>query len=126
MNVQTYRRLAAGASDVLSGGFSVIVDATFQRREDRAHFVRLAAEADVPLTLVRCHAPDAVLEARIRERARAGSDASEADIAVLNWQRAHYETIDPEEGLAVIDADTTRDSVVADVKNELAARRLSG
>lgn len=126
MNAQTYRRLAEGARDVLAGGLSAIVDATFQRREDRAIFVRLADEAGVPLTLVRCRAPDAVLEARIRERARAGSDASEADIGVLNWQRAHYEAIHPEEGLTVIDADTTRDSVVMDVKNELAARGLPG
>jgi predicted kinase len=121
MNARTYRRLADCAGDVLAGGLGAIVDATFQRREDRAHFIELAVKAGVPLALVRCTAPDAVLESRIRERTRAGADASEADIAVLNWQRAHYEPIDPAEGLAVIEADTTHESVLANVKRELSA-----
>jgi len=126
MSSRTYRRLAECAADVLAGGLTVFVDATFQRREDRAHFVRCAARAGVSLVLVRCRAPDAVLESRIRKRARSGTDASEADLAVLDWQRAHFEAIDPGEGLAVIDADTTSESVVADVKGRLAALASSG
>jgi aminoglycoside phosphotransferase family enzyme/predicted kinase len=125
MNARTYRRLAASAADALAGGFNVIVDATFQRREDRARFVTLAREMNARLALVRCGAPDAVLEARIRERTRSAHDASEADLAVLDWQRTHFESIGPEEGLAVIDADTTRDSVVSDVGKALDAFGLS-
>jgi predicted kinase len=118
MNVRTYRRLAECAADSLTGGFTTIVDATFQRREDRMQFARIAEEAQVPAVIVRCEAPISVLEQRIRARTLAGTDASEADHSVLEWQRTHLEPIGPDEGLHVIDADTTS----ACVESEVSAR----
>jgi aminoglycoside phosphotransferase family enzyme/predicted kinase len=118
-NVDTYRRLAACASHIVAGGFSAIVDATFQRRADRALFSRLAREAGVPLVLVRCRAPVDVLRTRILERGGEGHDASEANLAVLDRQRATFEVIDPGESLEVIDADTTHDMIVEEVEAAL-------
>jgi hypothetical protein len=56
-----------------------------------------------------------VLESRILGRQRAGSDASEADLSVLAWQESQREAIAPEEGLRVIDADTTEGDIVLKV-----------
>lgn len=120
MNVRTYARLAECAAEVLAGGFTVIVDATFQRRADRAVFIELAADHRVPVALVRCHAPEAVLRSRISERARSGNDASEADVAVLERQQARYEAVDPAENLPLIDADTTNAAIVTEVAARLA------
>jgi aminoglycoside phosphotransferase family enzyme/predicted kinase len=114
-NDRTYERLARCASDILRGGFCAVVDATFQRRGDRAVLSRLAAELGLRVVLIRCQAPTAVLRARILERARKADDASEADLAVLERQQRSYESIDASEGLEVIDADTTRETVVGEV-----------
>jgi predicted kinase len=121
-NDSTYRTLARCASHILAGDFVAIVDATFQRRADRALFCRLAADLKVPLMLIRCRAPAQTLRARILERSRQGRDASEANLAVLERQQATFEAIDPGEGLDVIDADTTRATVVDEIEQVLTPR----
>jgi hypothetical protein len=118
-SVDTYRRLAACAANIIAGGFCALVDATFQRRADRALFSKLSADAGASLVLVRCRAPIEVLRARVVERSRKGGDASEADLAVLEHQQATFEAIDPGEALEVIDADTTRDTVVQELEAAL-------
>ena len=118
----TYRRLARCASDIMVGGFCAVVDATFQRRADRALFSRLSADLSVPLILIRCRAPVEVLRARILDRVGKGNDASEANLAVLERQQAAFEAIDPGEGLEIMDADTTRTAIVDEIEHILKSR----
>lgn len=101
-----YARLGEIARNVLSGGYSVIVDATFLARAHRTVVIESARSIDAPVCVVRCDAPEAVLRERILMRARSGRDASEADTAVLDWQLAHQEPIAAEEQLNVIAVDT--------------------
>jgi aminoglycoside phosphotransferase family enzyme/predicted kinase len=117
----TYRRLASCVADIVAGGFCAIADATFQRRADRALFSRLAVDTGVPLILIRCRAPAEVLRARILDRTRQGKDASEATLGVLEHQQATFESIDPGEALEVMDADTTRASIVDEIEHMLKA-----
>jgi len=115
-SARVYARLSECAADILAGGLTAVIDATFQRREERARLQRLAAQCGVTLQIIFCHAPPAVLEARIAGRMQAASmDASEADRRVLAWQQTHFEAISAAEALPVIDADTTRAAVVSDV-----------
>ncbi len=121
-NDSTYRRLASCVTNILGGGFCAIADATFQRRADRALFSGLAADAGVPMILIRCRAPAEVLRARILDRTRKGTDPSEGTLAVLEHQQATFEPIDPGEALKVMDADTTRASIVDEIEHTLKAR----
>ena len=121
MGVATYARLRACAAEALAGALPVIVDATFQRRHQRAEFAALAAEHAAALWVVRCHAPPAVLAARVAARAAAGSDASEADRAVLALQQARFEPIGAAENLRVVDADTTAPEVLLRVLGQVRA-----
>jgi uncharacterized protein len=116
---RVYERLRQCAADVLAGGLPVIVDATFQSREQRALLRTLAAECAVSLAVVFCHAPREVLEARVTARERAASDASEAGREVLEWQQARFEPVSSAEDLRVIDADTTGAEVVSQVLGRL-------
>jgi uncharacterized protein len=102
-----YEHLARAAEDVIVGGYAAIVDATFLRRAQRAQFLALARRLGAPLRLVCCEAPLAVLRARIAERHRSRHDPSEADEAVLEWQRTHREPVQPEEGLDAIAVSTS-------------------
>ena len=119
MGIATYARLRACAAEALAGALPVIVDATFQRRDQRAKFAALAAEHAAALRVVHCHAPPAVLEARIAARAAAGTDASEADRAVLGLQEARFEPISAAENLPVVDADTSAADVLSRVLRQL-------
>ncbi|HEY6922894.1 MAG TPA: ATP-binding protein, partial [Steroidobacteraceae bacterium] len=104
---RVYAHLATAADDILSGGYTAIVDATFSKREDRDAFQKLAAHLGVPACLIHCHAPAEVLHNRITERARVGRDASEADIDVLEWQKQHWEPVEAVEQWKVIPTVTT-------------------
>jgi uncharacterized protein len=119
MSDRTYEHLRQCAAEVLAGGFSVVVDATFQRRDQRASLGALAAECAATLQVVFCHAPREVLAARIAARERAGADASEADRSVLELQETRFEPIRAEENLPITDADTTNVDVASRVLEQL-------
>ncbi len=103
-----YGQLARAAEDVLSGGVTVIVDATFLMRAQRARFAELAVRLRIPLCLILCEAPEPTLRARIEERASSRRDPSEADPGVLAWQLTRREPPSLEEGIEVIPVDTVR------------------
>jgi hypothetical protein len=103
---RVYEYLARAAEDVLAGGYTVIVDATFSRREDREVFRKLARGSGVTACLVHCRAPHDVLVSRVVGRDLHGKDASEADVAVLDWQKARWEPVKSEEQWTVIPVET--------------------
>jgi len=71
----------------------VIVDAAFLRRGERERFAALAAAAGARFSILDCHAPMAVLRARIAARRARADDASEADESVLELLAARQEPL---------------------------------
>ena len=122
---RTYARLADGVRDALAGGLTVICDATFLERARRATFRAIADEFGAPTLLLDCTAPDAALQRRLRARQATRLDASDADDAVLGWQREHAEPLRPAERIATLDIDTCGPDPVADALTQLASARLA-
>lgn len=114
-----YLHLLFCAEAALLGGMPVVVDATFVRREDRGIFRQAATRLAIPIHVVRCAAPPAVLRERIAARAQAGNDPSEANLAVLEMQEIDLEPIASDEDLPILEADTTRPAVVEEVAASL-------
>jgi hypothetical protein len=83
---QTYAAMLDAASTALSAGFPVIVDATFPNSHRRAPFIRLARTLECRCRILCFHASREALRERVRTRHEAGSDASEADLRVLEAQ----------------------------------------
>ena len=90
-SVAVYRWLETLAGSLLRAGENVIVDATFLDPVQRRRFLALAAGAAAPVRVVFCDAPRDVLAARVRRRAAAGTDVSDADVAVLRHQLENLE-----------------------------------
>lgn len=88
---RTYARLAALAARVVASGYPVLVDATFLKGEQRQRFRQLAAELGVPGVVLHFDAALDILRERVARRAALASDASEADVAVLESQLARFE-----------------------------------
>ncbi|HVW70158.1 MAG TPA: AAA family ATPase, partial [Steroidobacteraceae bacterium] len=107
MSARVYTHLVEAAAHILAGGRSVIVDATFARREHRTLFEDLAVRLGVSACLIHCQAPAEVLIARVRARHDERKDASEADPAVLGWQRERWEPLGGPERWNTVDVDTT-------------------
>jgi len=93
-----YRHLLERADRLLALGLTVVVDATFLERAQRAPFQQLAARRGTGFAVVACHASEEVLRERLRQRTAAGTDASDADIAVMEQQRPQQEWPQEDEG----------------------------
>jgi hypothetical protein len=102
-----YAHLEQCATELLAAGQSVIIDATFSTRARRASIRVLAQRLAVPLHVLACRAPVALLRERVAQRAARGADPSEADAAVLDWQLGHAEPLRADEDLPVRDVDTS-------------------
>ncbi len=93
----TYECLLRLARQVVQDGFSVIVDATFLRIRQRHQFRVLAESLGARFTILDFDADPATLRRRVKERLSRGTDASDADLAVLEWQLATREPLTREE-----------------------------
>lgn len=82
----TYQYMEALARSIVAAGFPAIVDATFIARWQRDQFHALARRLEVPFIIVDYRASVSTLRHRVRLRERLGSDASEANLAVLEQQ----------------------------------------
>ena len=104
---KTYERVRNLARDVVAGGYPVIADGTFLRHRHRQLFGLLASELKVPFAIVDFVAPPATLRARIDDRRRLGTDASEADERVLALQLSAAEPLDRSEQRVTFSCDAT-------------------
>lgn len=87
----TYRSLLDRARSVVAAGYTAILDATYLRAAYRAPVAALAAELGVGLHILHCDAPLEVLRQRVRARAAAGTDVSDANEQVLLMLAATWE-----------------------------------
>ncbi len=85
-SARTYQRLFELTDQLLAAGHPALVDATFMKRAHREPFRELAARHGVPFILLECGADADILRERVAARQKRGDDATEADVAVLEWQ----------------------------------------
>jgi aminoglycoside phosphotransferase family enzyme/predicted kinase len=104
--VQTYDRMAQAARAALTAGVPAVIDGAFLKRAERDRFRALAGEQDARFMLVACEAPADTLRTRVAARQRAGSDASEADLDVLERQMQWQERLSPDERADSVSIDT--------------------
>ncbi len=94
---RTYDRLRDLAQMLLLAGWSVVVDAAFLRRAERARFEALAQRCGAAFAVLAPQVSLEQLRERISARQAAGSDASEATLAVLEKQLGWIEPLEVQE-----------------------------
>jgi aminoglycoside phosphotransferase family enzyme/predicted kinase len=112
-NRLTYARLGDCAAHCVAGREHVVIDAASLRQGERALFMQLARTHGATLRIVHCQAPLAVLRQRLEDRAAAGTDASEATVALLDRQPGYWEPFSDTERAAVIAVETADASSVS-------------
>jgi len=115
---QTYAKLLELASQVLSAGYSVIVDAAFLKAGQRLPFSQLADNSGVPFFILEVTAPAEVLRQRIIARKH---DVSDADLRVLEHQLANWQPLAEEEEQKAVVVDTTVELQIDTVLDVIAA-----
>jgi len=101
-----YRHMLSMARTLLQADFNVILDAAFLQKEWRAEARGLAAEQGAGFAILETTTADDELAKRLRERAQGKSEASEADLEVLDYQKRHVEPLDEQERNGCISVET--------------------
>ena len=103
MTDKTYRRLVQLGVELAQEGYTVILDAKFDRQALRGMAIAQAQQRGIPLHILHCYAPEPVLRERLQRRSQApqtgcidGVEQRPADIAdataeMLAEQQAHWE-----------------------------------
>ena len=79
-----YEELLRRATALLTGGHSVVIDASWSDPEQRRSAAAVARSTDAALVAVECRVARDTARGRIRDRIRAGSDLSEADETIAD------------------------------------------
>ena len=91
MTEATYAELARQAAELLAAGRSVIVDATFCRKDDRDRFRQLGAAAGARFVTLSLESPPELLAVRLQKRYEQRSDISDGRPELLDEQAATFE-----------------------------------
>jgi aminoglycoside phosphotransferase family enzyme/predicted kinase len=117
----TYSRLLELAAEVLAGGCSVVLDATFSQRWQRDQARQWALDNGVRCAILDFDATPEVLRERVRQRAERGDDASEADLRVLEAQLRTADPLGADEQTATFGCGPTRIDADAEISADWSA-----
>jgi len=102
MSVKTYDRLQDLGFTLVQQGFSVILDAKYDRHERRLSVLAKAQQMGIPFRILHCQANTSTLKTRLQQRQ---NDVSDATVNVLASQT--FDPFDPNEQPYVLNLDTT-------------------
>jgi uncharacterized protein len=106
MTARTYKCVLELGSKLVMEGFTVILDAKYDRELLRASVIDLAQDRGMPLQIIHCIAPEHVLRDRLAHRT---GDIADATVDLLASQQAAWEDFTPAERAYVTTVDTTKD-----------------
>ncbi|MEN4829843.1 AAA family ATPase [Pseudomonas sp. P39-UII1] len=90
----TYQRLHQLAATILRAGFPVVLDATYLKQAQRQAAAEVASSTGVPLLILDCQAPEAVIASWLAQRQAQNTDPSDATLEVVKAQQASREPLD--------------------------------
>lgn len=94
---QTYARLQDLARTIVKAGYGALVDATFLKHSQRDAFHKLAVNLGCPFLILSLDASVEQLRARVNLRQAMGTDASEANVEILEQQLRSREPLSDQE-----------------------------
>lgn len=106
MNQKTYDRLLELGIKLANQGWTVILDAKYDREAARTNAIAQSKNHHLPIEIIHCQAPDAILRDRLSTRTDQVSDAT-ADL--ITQQQADTEPFTEAELAFVTNLDTTKD-----------------
>jgi uncharacterized protein len=116
MTEKTYRRLVELGVELAREGYSVILDAKFDRQALRGMAIEQAQKCGIPLRILHCYAPEAVLRERLQRRMAAGTveggnlaDIADATADLLAQQQAQWQDFSEGERSYLTVLDTSQD-----------------
>lgn len=94
----TYRDMLIRAEKYLGAGRSVIVDATFKRKDDRNEFQKLAKRYNVPMYVIQTFCPENIIKLRLDMRLQKPGETSDGRWELFYRQKEEFEPLESDEG----------------------------
>jgi uncharacterized protein len=107
MTARTYQKVLLLGAKLAAQGFTVILDAKYDRQSLRTAVIDLAQSEAIPLEIIHCTASASILVDRLAQRT---GDIADATVELLASQQAAWEDFSPIEAQYVTTIDTTVDS----------------
>lgn len=117
--LRIYEHLATLTETILDAGYPVIVDATFLERDQRVKFRNISSARELPFIILDFQAEESILRNRIIKRELTGTDASDANLDVLNYQKNSQELLQDDEITHRIIIDTSVTVNLQDIINQI-------
>jgi aminoglycoside phosphotransferase family enzyme/predicted kinase len=115
MSYHTYQHLLRLADKELAAGYSIVIDACFSTRAERAEFSRLATShtAEITILFVQCDASEQ--RRRLYERSSKDDTVSDGRVELLDHQSNLFEPPDDSEGtiITIFSKGSSEDAVKA-------------
>jgi len=108
MSGRVYQALLDGARDRLRRGQTVILDATYIRREDRAAAAKIAAAAGARFLVAHCAAPEEITRQRLAERGKDPTRSSDGRWEIYLAQRDEADSFTDAEADNLVTVDTVQ------------------
>lgn len=89
----TYGEALRRASEKLREGRSVIIDASYKKREERMAVIAAAEELEVDLFILECVCSDEIVRERLTGRYKEGKDASDGRWEIYKAQKADFDAV---------------------------------
>jgi uncharacterized protein len=121
MTDRTYQEVLLLGAKLTAQGWTVILDAKYDRQSLRTAVINLAQSEGIQLDIIYCNVPESVLFDRL---ARRTGDIADATVDLLASQQAAWEDFSPIEAEYVTRIDTTEDSLVQPLLEKLAQSKL--
>jgi aminoglycoside phosphotransferase family enzyme/predicted kinase len=106
-NQNTYAALFDLARESLSKGDSVLLDAAYPLRRERARIARLAAQQGADFHIVACGAPETLIRQRLLDREQRGDVVSDGRWALFGAFKRRYQPVDHQSDAGAIAVDTS-------------------
>ncbi len=90
---KTYEKAVELAAEKIDQGKTVIIDASFKNRSDRALAANLAQRLRAPFYIIECTCPDDVVKVRLEKRMLDHDNPSDGRWEILQEQKKQYEAI---------------------------------
>ena len=118
MSQKTYQRLQDLATEILSLGVSVIVDATFLKQQHRTPFYQLADALGFDSKVIYISTEESTAKQAIELRQSLNNDPSDADVSVMMNQLKVLQPPTPTENALTLKANELRHFFPADLTQE--------
>jgi len=106
MNQKTYERLLELGIKLAKQGWTVILDAKYDREALRTNAIAQGKNQQLPVQIIYCTAPEEILRDRLLART---GDVSDATADLLSQQKAATEPFNKDEQLLLTTLNTTQD-----------------